>query len=132
MLLFLCHDEKLTAELGVLFTNEDNFKIISKKFENIIYEILSFPIQKSPMMNTFDYMFNFVKSKLSESEKSHYQSLIDEFENNLITHSEISTLLYSWALRYNVQLIIEQSLFDPFPKNLLLDLVESKKQYSVL
>ena len=132
MLLFLCHDEKLTAELGVLFTNEDNFKIISKKFENIIYEILSFPIQKSPMINTFDYMFNFVKSKLSESEKSHYQSLLDEFENNLITHSEISTLLYSWALRYNVQLILDQSLFDPFPKNLLLDLVESKKQYSVL
>ena len=132
MLLFLCHDEKLTAELGVLFTNEDNFKIISKKFENIIYEILSFPIQKSPMINTFDYMFSFVKSKLSESEKSHYQSLIDEFENNLITHSEISTLLYSWALRYNVQLILDQSLFDPFPKNLLLDLVESKKQYSVL
>ena len=132
MLLFLCHDEKLTAELGVLFANEDNFKIISKKFENIIYEILSFPIQKSPMINTFDYMFNFVKSKLSESEKSHYQSLLDEFENNLIAHSEISTLLYSWALRYNVKLILEQSLFDPFPKNLLLDLVESKKQYSVL
>ena len=132
MLLFLCHAEKLTAELGVLFTNEDNFKIISKKFENIIYEILSFPIQKSPMINTFDYMFNFVKSKLSESEKSHYQSLLDEFENNLIAHSEISTLLYSWALRYNVKLILEQSLFDPFPKNLLLDLVESKKQYSVL
>ena len=132
MLLFLCHDEKLTAELGVLFANEDNFKIISKKFENIIYEILSFPNQKSPMINTFDYMFNFVKSKLSESEKSHYQSLLDEFENNLIAHSEISTLLYSWALRYNVKLILEQSLFDPFPKNLLLDLVESKKQYSVL
>ena len=132
MLLFLCHDEKLTAELGVLFTNEDNFKIISKKFENIIYKILSFPIQKSPMINTFDYMFSFVKSKLSEFEKSHYQSLIDEFKNNLITHSEISTLLYSWALRYNVQLILDQSLFDPFPKNLLLDLVESKKQYSVL
>ena len=84
------------------------------------------------MINTFDYMFNFVKSKLSESEKSHYQSLVDEFENNLITYSEISTLLYSWALRYNVQLILEQSLFHPFPKNLLLDLVESKKQYSVL
>ena len=132
MLLFLCHDEKLTAELGVLFRNEDNFIIISKKFENIVYDILSFPIQKSPMIDTFDYMFNFVKSKLSESEKSHYQSLLDEFENNLIMHSEISTLLYSWALRYNVQLIIEQSLFDPFPKNLLLDLVESKKQYSVL
>jgi uncharacterized protein YbgA (DUF1722 family) len=132
MLLFLCHDEKLTAELGVLFRNEDNFIIISKKFENIVYDILSFPIQKSPMIDTFDYMFNFVKSKLSESEKSHYQSLIDEFENNLIAHSEISTLLYSWALRYDVKLILEQSLFDPFPKNLLLDLVESKKQYSVL
>ena len=132
MLLFLCHDEKLTAELGVVFRIEDDFKIISKKFQNIVYDILSFPIQKSPMIDTFDYMFHYVESKLSQSEKSHYCSLIDDFENDLISHSEISTLLYSWALRYNVKIILDQSLFDPFPKKLLLDLVESKKQYSVL
>ena len=132
MLLFLCHDEKLTAELGVVFRIEDDFKIISKKFQNIVYDILSFPIQKSPMIDTFDHMFHYVESKLSQSEKSHYCSLIDDFENDLISHSEISTLLYSWALRYNVKIILDQSLFDPFPKKLLLDLVESKKQYSVL
>ena len=84
------------------------------------------------MINTFEYMYNFVKLKLSESEQSYYQSLIDKFENDLISQSEISTLLYSWALRYDVKIILEQSLFDPFPKNLLLDLVESKKEYSVL
>jgi uncharacterized protein YbgA (DUF1722 family) len=132
MLLFLCHDEKLTAELGVVFRIEDDFKIISKKFQNIVYDILSFPIQKSPMIDTFDYMFHYVESKLSQSEKAHYCSLIDDFENDLISHSEISTLLYSWALRYNVKIILDQSIFDPFPKKLLLDLVESKKQYSVL
>ena len=132
MLLFLCHDEKLTAELGLIFRAEDDFKIISKKFENLVYEILSFPIKKSPMIDTFDYMFHYVESRLSKSEKSHYCSLINDFENDLISHSEISTLLYSWALRYDVKIILEQSLFDPFPKKLLLDLVESKKEYSVL
>jgi len=132
MLLFLCHDEKLTAELGLIFRAEDDFKIISKKFENLVYEILSFPIKKSPMIDTFDYMFHYVESRLSKSEKSHYCSLINDFENDLISHSEISTLLYSWALRYDVKIIFEQSLFDPFPKKLLLDLVESKKEYSVL
>jgi uncharacterized protein YbbK (DUF523 family)/uncharacterized protein YbgA (DUF1722 family) len=132
MLLFLCHDEKLTAELGLIFKIEDDFEIISKKFQKIAYDVLSSPVKKTPMINTFEYMFNFVKSKLSQSEKSHYQSLIDEFENDLILQSEISTLLYSWALRYDVKIILEQSLFDPFPKNLLLDLVESKKEYSVL
>ena len=132
MLLLLCHDEKLTAELGLIFKIEDDFEIISKKFQKIVYDILSSNVKKTPMIDTFDYMFDFVKSKLSESEQSHYKSLIDEFENDLISHSQISTLLYSWALRYNVKLILEQSLFDPFPKNLLLDLVESKKQYSVL
>ena len=45
---------------------------------------------------------------------------------------EISTLLYSWALRYDLKSIIDQSLFNPFPKNLLLDLIESKKEYSIL
>ena len=84
------------------------------------------------MIDTFNYIFNYVKLKLSESEKSHYYSLIDGFENNLVLHSEISTLLYSWALRCGLQSIIEQSLFNPFPKNLLLDLMESKKEYSVL
>ena len=132
MLLFLCHDEKLTAELGLIFKIEDDFEIISKKFQKIAYDVLSSPVKKTPMINTFEYMFNFVKSKLSQSEKSHYQSLIDEFEHDLILQSEISTLLYSWALRYDVKIILEQSLFDPFPKNLLLDLVESKKEYSVL
>ncbi|MGB1429499.1 MAG: YbgA family protein [Nitrosopumilus sp.] len=132
MLLFLCHDEKLTAELGLLFRIQDDFAIISKKFQKIAYDALSFPVKKAPMINTFEYMYNFVKLKLSESEQSHYQSLIDKFENDLISQSEISTLLYSWALRYDVKIILEQSLFDPFPKNLLLDLVESKKEYSVL
>ena len=84
------------------------------------------------MVDTFDYMFDHVKSKLSESEQSHYHSLIDEFKNELSSHSEISTLLYSWALRYDLKIILDQSLFNPFPKNLLLDLVESKKEYSVL
>ena len=63
---------------------------------------------------------------------SYYYSLIDEFENELASHSEISTLLYSWALRYDLKIVLEQSLFNPFPKNLLLDLVESKKEFSVL
>jgi len=50
-----------------------------------------------------------------------------EFENDLVSQYEISTLLYSWELRYNLKNIIEQLLFNPFSKNLLLDLVESKK-----
>lgn len=132
MLLFLCHNEKLTAELGLLFRTEDNFHIISKDLVNIIYQIISSPVKKTPMINTFDYMFKHVKSKLSESEKSHYRSLINDFENDLISHSQISTLLYSWALRYDLKIILEQSIFDPFPKSLLLDLIKSKKEYSVL
>ena len=132
MLLFLCHNEKLTAELGLLFRTEDNFDIISKDLVNMIYQIISSPVKKTPMINTFDYMFKHVKSKLSESEKSHYRSLINDFENDLITHSQISTLLYSWALRYDLKIILEQSIFDPFPKSLLLDLIKSKKEYSVL
>jgi len=132
LLLFLCHEEKLTTKLGLLFRTEDNFEIFSKNIQNIVYEIISSPVKKTPMIDTFDYMFKHVKSNLSESEKSHYYSLIDDFENDLISHSEISTLLYSWALRYDLKIILEQSIFDPFPKSLLLDLVESKKEYSVL
>ena len=132
MLLLLCHDEKLTLELGSIFKTEDSFAIILDCFKKTVPKILSHPIKIIPMIDTFNYIFNYVKLKLSESEKSHYYSLIDGFENNLVLHSEISTLLYSWALRCGLESIIEQSIFNPFPKNLLLDLMESKKEYSVL
>ena len=132
MLLFLCHDEKLTAQLGSLFKIEDNFVIVSQEFKNIIPTILSCIPKKNKIIDTYNYIFSLIKSNLSESEKSHYYSLIHGFENNLILNSEISTLLYSWALRYDLKNIIEQSMFNPFPKNLLLDLVMSKKEYSIL
>ena len=132
MLLFLCHDEKLTAQLGSIFKTEDSFEIISREFQNSIPKILSFIPKKNTIIDTFNYIFTHVKLKLSESEKFYYHSLIDGFENDLISQYEISTLLYSWALRYNLKSIIDQSMFNPFPKNLLLDLVESKKEYSIL
>ena len=132
MLLFLCHDEKLTAQLGLIFKTEDNFEIVSHEFQNSIPIILSFIPKKNTILDTFNYIFTHVKLKLSESERLYYYSLIDGFENDLISQYEISTLLYSWALRYNLKSIIDQSMFNPFPKNLLLDLVESKKEYSLL
>ena len=132
MLLFLCHDEKLTAQLGSIFKTENSFEIISHKFQNSISKILSCIPKKNTIIDTFNFIFNHVKLKLSESEKSYYYSLIDGFDNDLISQYEISTLLYSWALRYDLNSIIEQSMFNPFPKNLLLDLVESKKEYSIL
>ena len=132
ILLFLCHDEKSTAQLGLIFKTEDSFDIVSKEFQKTVHQILSSPIKSIPMIDTFNYIFNHVKLKLSESEKSHYHYLIDSFESDLISHSEISTLLYSWALRYNLQSIIDQSMFNPFPKKLLLDLVELKKEFSIL
>ena len=132
MLLFLCHDEKLTAQLGLIFKTEDSFEIISREFQNSISKILLFIPKKNTIIDTFNYIFTHVKLKLSESEKFYYYSLIDGFENDLISQYEISTLLYSWALRYNLKSIIDQSMFNPFPKNLLLDLVESKKEYSIL
>jgi len=107
MLLFLCHDEKLTAQLGLLFKTEDSFEIVSREFQNSIPKILSFIPKKNTIIDTFNYIFTHVKLKLSESEKFYYHSLIDGFENDLISQYEISTLLYSWALRYNLNSIID-------------------------
>jgi len=132
ILLFLCYDEDLTVKLGLILKSSDDFKIIASKYKNIVYSILSSIPKKNSIIDTFNYIFTPICSKLSSSEQSHYFSLIDGFDNDLISQSEISTLLYSWALRYDLKSVIDQSLFNPFPKNLLLDLIESKKEYSIL
>ncbi len=132
MLLFLCHDEELTVKLGLILKSNDDFKIIANQYKNIVYSILSSIPKKNSIIDTFNYIFTPIRSKLSSSEQSHYFSLIDGFDNDLISQSEISTLLYSWALRYDLKSITDQSLFNPFPKSLLLDLIESKKEYSIL
>ena len=60
MLLFLCHDEKLTAQLGLIFKTEDSFEIISREFQNSTPKILSFIPKKNTMIDTFNYIFTHV------------------------------------------------------------------------
>ena len=68
MLLLLCHNDKLTAQLGLIFKTEDSFEIISREFQNSISKILWFIPKKNTIINTFNYIFTHVKLKFSESE----------------------------------------------------------------
>ncbi len=131
-LLFLCYSKELTTELGLLLKNNKEVDSIESKCKNLVYSILTRIPEKNSILNTFHFIFNLIKSNLSGLERSHFNHLMEEFNQSLIPQSQISTLLYSWALRFDTSHIVEQTFFNPFPKILLSDLIEKKREYSIV
>ena len=133
-MLFMCYDKAKTKDLSELMRNEDMCKNndFDDKLKQIVFNILNTIPNSESVFGSFMYIFTMIKDRLHNSERDHFDSLMSGFSRGLASYSEISTLLYSWALRFDLEMIQSQTIFNPYPKQLSFDSKEKPRKYSVL
>lgn len=133
-MLFMCYSPLKTKNLVYLISNRENFE--KKEFNAMlklsVFNILNRIPESESLENTFMYIFNLIKEQLQSSEINYYHALVDDYRNGFATHSQISTLLYSWALRFNLDDLKFQSIFNPYPKQLISNVVGKNRKHSLL
>ncbi|MBV7275175.1 YbgA family protein [Clostridiaceae bacterium UIB06] len=98
------------------------YKEISKSLShsNISYEqfigqinqFMSIKTDKSQILNTIYHVWGYFKKIASEEEKKQVLILINKYKNNQCSEREIKTLLYQYALKYNVTYLINSYYFN--------------------
>ena len=133
-MLFMCYDKTNTKNLAELLRNESACKnnYFHDNIKRTVFEILNKIPNSESIFHSFMYIFIMIKNKLRDSEQHHFNSLIRGFSRGIVSYSEISTLLYSWGLRFDLEMIQSQTLFNPYPKQLSFDSKEKPRKYSVL
>ena len=133
-MLFMCYDKVRAKNLGELVKKQDMFRIncFHDKLKQVVFDILNKIPNSESIFGSFMYIYNMFKDRLHNSERDHFDSLMRGFSKGLASYSEISTLLYSWALRFDLEMIQSQTIFNPYPKQLSYDPADRPRNHSVL
>ena len=132
-MLFMCYDIEKTKKIGDMVAKQNlkvprNDEVIKK----MVFELMNKIPDSNSYFNTYMYIFHSIENRLENSEKQYFKSLMDDFTRGSVSYSQVSTLLYSWALRFELHDLISQTIFNPYPKELLQDLLNDKRKHSLL
>ena len=65
------------------------------------------------------HIMGYFKDMISNKEKTHFLTTLEEYRTKKIPLSAVNNILYSWILRFENDYLIKQSFFNPFPKELI-------------
>jgi uncharacterized protein YbgA (DUF1722 family) len=65
------------------------------------------------------HIFGYFSKMLSEKEKAYFIDSLEDYHNKHIPQSTVMAILWAWVIRFNEEYLIQQTVFEPFPKALI-------------
>jgi uncharacterized protein YbgA (DUF1722 family)/uncharacterized protein YbbK (DUF523 family) len=127
--LLMAYNQKEQKLLGRIVSNHEN-----KSFEEIIdnyKEHLALAFARAPrytsIINTLQHIFGYFSDKLSSRERNFFLDTLEKYRENKVPLSVLIHLLKGYALEYNENYILAQTILSPYPED-LVDLSDSGKE----
>lgn len=127
-LLLMCYSQKGLKELGYLVANHDNkdINVIYHEYESKLLKITSKASRYTSNINVLYHALGYFTEKITCRERTF---ILDEIEKYRIEKCPLSvplTLLKSYAIRFNIEYLLNQTFLMPYPEE-LIDICDSGK-----
>lgn len=125
--LFMLFSPKIQKDLWLLIANYDknNLEEILEKFEKNLLELFLTQTKKWKMINVLLHIFWYFKKEINEREKKFFLKSVNKYQSWVASLSSVTDLLKMFAERFEKEYILNQSILNPFPED-LLDLLDAK------
>jgi uncharacterized protein YbgA (DUF1722 family)/uncharacterized protein YbbK (DUF523 family) len=119
--LFMAYSQNQSKILGRLVANHKKLKIdeIIEAYESALFKLFAKKPTKGQNINVMLHIFGYFSNELNAQEKAYFLDALEDYRNNHIPGSTVITILYSWVLRFNEKYLEKQTVFHPFPKDLV-------------
>jgi uncharacterized protein YbgA (DUF1722 family)/uncharacterized protein YbbK (DUF523 family) len=120
--LFMAYNQVKMRQMSNLVANFDNhpFEYVKEKYIELLYKLFSRRPRFSSNINTQMHIFGYFKQSLSSDEKIFFLDLLEKFRDKLIPISAVNSVLKEWSIKDQNEYLINQSYFQPFPKDLVI------------
>ncbi len=120
-LLLMAYNQKEMRILGRIVANPGRVKFgkLASQYEEHFNLALGKKPRKGSTTNVLMHALGYFKERLTPTEKSHFLDLLGKYREGRLPLVAILTLVGSWALKYEVSYILSQTLFEPFPEDLV-------------
>lgn len=119
------HKQKLLGKI-VGNTNNSNLESSLKEYKKELANTLKITPRYMRNVNMLLHLFGYFSKDLSKEEKVFFLDNLEKYQNKKVPFSVPLTIIKSWAIRFNNEYLLNQSIFESFPIE-LIDVTDSGK-----
>lgn len=129
-LLLLSYNQKELKNLGKIVANHDKepLKNIIELYERHLSKALTRVPRRRSNINVLMHALGYVSPQLISSEKAFFLDILERYRKHQVPLSTPIEVLQSWLIRFDVQYLLNQAYFEPFPQD-LISLQDSAKSH---
>ena len=126
--LLMVYSEKEFRIMGRIVANKEKIPVtrVYDEYHKHLQQALVKPPRKATYVNVLMHAMGHFSDKLNRSEKKFFLGLMDKFRKGKIPLSSDLDVLLSWGARFGEDYLANQTLFRPYPEE-LLDITDSGK-----
>lgn len=119
--LFIAYDQEISRAMGKIVANHDklNFEDLIKDYKESLSKILENPPKYTNYINSLMHIFGYFSKELNSDEKQFILDNFDKYREDKVHLSVPVNLLKSYVLRFKDKNLVDQSIWQPFPDELL-------------
>jgi len=119
--LLMAYNQKEMRILGRTVANPEkvSFEQLALDYERHFNLALAKKPRRGSIVNVLLHTLGYFKDELATKEKGLFLDLMGKYRKGSIPLIALLTLVNSWAVKYEVEYILNQTLFEPFPEDLV-------------
>jgi uncharacterized protein YbbK (DUF523 family)/uncharacterized protein YbgA (DUF1722 family) len=118
--LFMSYSTELLTELDTLLKDKKDVETVLVEYSAVLKKLLTQHPRSNSRIHAVLQIFNRFSGKVSNKEQTFFASVIKEYKQNKICFLCLLEILKSYALRFEDEYIENQTLSEPYPKELMV------------
>ncbi|ERI93558.1 hypothetical protein HMPREF1982_01642 [Clostridiales bacterium oral taxon 876 str. F0540] len=119
--LLMAYNQKEQKILGRIIANHDkkDFQKIMKEYEEHLALAFARAPRYTSIINALQHIFGYFSDKLSAKERTFFLETLESYRENKIPLSVLIHLLKGYAIEYQQEYILRQTILSPYPEGLV-------------
>ena len=119
--LYFTYNQTLKNKLGLIVANHEKLEtnIVLDNYFNEMVKLFSNLPSKKNYINAYQHIFGYFSKFASKEEKVFILQLMEKYRDGKIDKSAIASILKVYSIKYNIEYLLGQTIFEPFPEELL-------------
>jgi len=119
--LFMSYNQTKLKLAGKIVANHDKLStsLVFDKYRQILYHIFNNSSRINSNINVLLHILGCFSKELSGKEKAYFLDQLETYRNKQIPLVVLTAILQSWVLRFDQKYLLQQTYFEPFPRELM-------------
>ncbi len=120
--LLMSYNQTGQKKLGKIVANHEGKSLdkVLSLYQEALNHCLSRPLRRKTNINMLLHIFGYFKEELTKDEKVYFLDTLEAYQTEQMPYLVPLNLLKSWVVRFNQDYLMMQTIFEPFPKELLV------------